>query len=176
MSWSIFLGSALGVIAGAVIQYIAYFFIDKRAVNRRKRNLLKEIEFNKTLVSSALSETDNLKSAIQSRSLAHYVPNFSVLGQVLQDQLSQFIRDGHIYTYLDETDMSLIFKYAGQTNANLNIHVINTIDDLKSQLRNNPPDIEAIYESSSNLCVWLQNLFRDSLKSADSIQRKLSAK
>lgn len=173
MDWAIFLGSGLGVIAGALVQYLTQFLIDSRNRHRRKATIIKEIEYNKIVINQAISETRKMREAINTNNLESYICDFSSLNTALTSQLNTFVVDGSIFRYLDRNDMKLIFKYTDRINFNTNTYIINRIEAFKKILHNNDAQPTRVYQEATNFCRWLESVFDDASQAADALQDKL---
>jgi hypothetical protein len=75
--WATLTGAAVGVVAGAIIQYIAQIFIDRSKQSRQRQALKKEMQYNLAVVSDLSDECRRLRDAVNGDVLKTYFGYFN---------------------------------------------------------------------------------------------------
>jgi hypothetical protein len=67
--WATLMGAAFGVLAGALIQFIAQYFIDRSAQDRQRQALKKEMQYNLQVLLDLSDECRQLRNAVNGDTL-----------------------------------------------------------------------------------------------------------
>jgi hypothetical protein len=105
--WATFLGAAFGVVAGAVLQYLAQILIARRNRKLILSDLRKEALYNLGVANDMLNEVAKLRAAAQRDTFATYRWYFrskDMLGTVL----NQIINSGQLYRIFTEREITEI--------------------------------------------------------------------
>jgi hypothetical protein len=105
--WATFLGAAVGVVAGATIQYLAQIFIDRHHRRLVLLDLRKEAQYNLGVANDMLGEVIKFRAAAQPETFATYQWFFrskDMLGTVL----NRIITSGQLYAMFSKREIAEI--------------------------------------------------------------------
>lgn len=127
--WGMFFGTAIGVVAGAFVQYVS----QKCFAAWQSQNLLKawkkELDFNIGSVDELIKETTNLKAAIGSNGMNTYYGQF-LFTKILWFMQDKALMEGLLYAVLKEEDIrklqnaAIFFNINGQNFISDRINLI----------------------------------------------------
>jgi hypothetical protein len=124
--WATVLGAAIGVIAGAFIQYTVDYFVRRRDEVSQKSALKKEMQYNLLVVSDLINEARNLRNSFNADSLPVY---FGYLGYERANftQASALLSNGQLYRWFSIEDLKKLHKVSFCLNVNNSNWVNNSI-------------------------------------------------
>ncbi len=103
--WPTLAGAAVGVAAGAVIQFLAQKILDASNRRARRRSFVRELRFNLIVLSNLLQETNRLRSAVHGQNFSSYNGYIRAsLGLFLVT--NQIASSGEVYDLLNDADLS----------------------------------------------------------------------
>jgi hypothetical protein len=118
--WATLLGAAVGVVAGAFIQYIVDFFVHMQTAKQQRRALKKEMQYDLQVVAEVAEECVQLRNAVNSDTLAIYWGTFNH-GTALFTQSNALLASGTLYGWFSIDALKKLYKISTTlfiTNAN----------------------------------------------------------
>jgi hypothetical protein len=128
------LGAAIGVVAGALIQYLAAFLINRYERRRRWSDLQIEAEYNLNIAEEMLNEVRRFRAAAQPATFANYQWYFRAK-DMLSIALTRMVNSGELYRMfnrqeiLDLQSIVQFFTPALEQNFANQIEQLKTTDD-----------------------------------------------
>jgi hypothetical protein len=115
--WATVLGAAIGVLAGAFIQYIVDYLVHRRSKANQRSALKKELQYNLLVVGDLITEARNLRNSLNADSLPTY---FGYLGyeKAFFTQANALLNGGQLYEWFSIADLKKLHKVSVCLNAN----------------------------------------------------------
>jgi hypothetical protein len=115
--WATLVGAAVGVVAGALIQYIAQHFVDRNAQVRQRHALKMEMQYNLQVVSDLSDECARFRNAVNGDTLKIY---FGYLGyeKALWSQTNALLNSGLLYHWFPVGVLKKLQKISTVLNVN----------------------------------------------------------
>ena len=115
--WATLTGAAVGVVAGAFIQYIVQFFVDSRTERHQRAALKKEMQCNLQLIHELLAEVTKLRNAVNGDSIQTYFGFFNY-ERGLFSQATALLNNGSLYRWFSIDDLKKLQKVSFKLNVN----------------------------------------------------------
>lgn len=97
-------GAALGVVAGTIIQYFVTRLLEKKTMARQKRALVKELIYDRSLVSELAQEAQNFRNAVNGGVFNTYFGYFA-FSRAIFAQANACANNGMLYEMLSTDDI-----------------------------------------------------------------------
>lgn len=109
--WATVLGAAIGVVAGAIIQYGVDFLVRRRTEHDQRAALKKEMQYNLMVVGDLITESRNLRNAFNGDLLRDY---FGILGFDRGNftQSNALLNSGKLYKWFAVEDLKKLQRIA----------------------------------------------------------------
>jgi hypothetical protein len=91
-------GAAVGVVAGALIQYVAQLFLERRVQKYQRQALKKELQYNLQVVGDLERECTRLRNAVNSGTLGSYFGYLS-FERAIWSQTNVLMFNGLLYRW-----------------------------------------------------------------------------
>ncbi len=128
--WATLIGAAVGVIAGAFIQYLVQYYVDRRTQRDQRAALKKEMQCNLHLISELQAEAGRLRNAVNGDALTSYFGFFNY-EKGLFAQAGALLANGMLYRWysIEQLKKLQAVSYA------MNINTSNFINQSITQRR-----------------------------------------
>jgi hypothetical protein len=133
--WSQFiatlLGAAFGVVAGALVQYLAEAYLNRRKAMQQRRDISAEAVYNISAVGELIAESGRLRAAAQPGAIQTYFGVFQ-FNAVLWIAMQQMVTSGLLYRAFTHMEIEKIQKAMLFLNGNTGQFVANRINQIKA--------------------------------------------
>lgn len=128
--WATLIGAAVGVIAGAFIQYIVQHYVDRRTERHQRAALKKEMQCNLQLISELIAESGRFRNAVNGDALTSY---FGYLNyeKGLFAQAGALLSSGMLYRWFSIEQL----KKVQAVSYTLNVNTANFVNQNITQRR-----------------------------------------
>lgn len=128
--WATVLGAAIGVVAGAFIQYLVDYLVRRRDERSQKSSLKKEMQYNLLVVNNLITEARNLRNSFNADSLPVYF-GYMEYDRGNFTQASALLANGQLYSWFSIEDL----KKLVEISRCLNVHNANWVNNNITQRR-----------------------------------------
>jgi hypothetical protein len=141
--WATLLGAAVGVPAGAIVQYLAQLGIDWAREQSQKDALASELEFNRTLLDEFSAELRQFRNAVNASAVNGYYGYFQ-LSNGLFVQATAMISSGHLYRWMDKETIRKIQRASRFLSVGTEQWLNGEVDKLREAYADDPAKVDRV--------------------------------